>query len=120
MKKLFLIQTMTLFSIMSIISCKKEHPINVTSTIQNQIVTVKNDLLIFSSTEAYRSLVDNSSADQMNAIMDEIKTMDNFTSFFEYYSIKNPSILSDSASINNEFLQTILNKDAAVQIGDYI
>jgi hypothetical protein len=120
MKQTLSISAMALLTGMFIFSCQKEQPINVVSQNSNSVVTVKNNLLVFNTTDDYRNLVDNSSPEQMLKFTNEIKGMKNFTHYSEHSSSKNPSVLSDSTSMNDDFLQTILNKDAAVQIGNYI
>ena len=107
----------------TIYSCKKETQTQLQqppSASSGFNVSVKNNLLVFKTTEDYRNVVDNSSPEQMVKFMSEVKAMTNFTSYDKQYFSKNPSLLSDSTLINSDFLKTILNKDAAVQIGNYI
>ena len=107
---------------MLIYSCQKEQPIDVVSPDSNSGVTVRNNLLVFKTSDDYCNLVDNASSEQMFNFVNEVKSMKNFTSYYENAILfsKVPSVLSDSNFINDEFLQTILNKDGAVQIGNYI
>ena len=107
----------------TIYSCKKETQTQLQqppSASSGFNVSVKNNLLVFKTTEDYRNVVDNSSPEQMVKFMSEVKAMTNFTSYDKQYFSKNPSVLVDSTLINSDFLKTILNKDAAVQIGNYI
>ena len=107
----------------TIYSCKKETQTQLQqppSAASDFNVSVKNNLLVFKTTEDYRNVVDNSSPEQMVKFMSEVKAMTNFTSYDKQYFSKNPSVLVDSTLINSDFLKTILNKDAAVQIGNYI
>ena len=104
----------------SLYSCKKEEIPQQQNPATVLNVSVKNDLLVFKTTDDYREIVDNSSQEEKIKFTENVKSMNAFSSYYEYYSAKNPSVLSDASAIEVDFLQTILNKDAAVQIGDYI
>jgi hypothetical protein len=117
MKKIiFSVLILAVIGTVTIYSCKKEtsmqlQPQNISD---NFNVTAKNGLLIFKTTDDYRNVVDNSSPEQMLKFVNEVKGMKNFTPYSE-------SMRSDATNKDlPPFLQAILNKDAAVQIGNYI
>jgi hypothetical protein len=83
-------------------------------------VSVKNELLVFKTTDDYRRVADNLSSAQMIKFVNDVKNMDYFLSYYEYFSNNKQALLSDGLIIDPDFLQTVLNKDAAVQIGKYI
>ena len=101
-------------------SCKKEETPLQQNPANTFNVSVKKDLLVFKTTDDYREIVDNSSQEEMIKFTENVKSMNDFSSYHEYFSAKNPTLLSEPSVIHNDFLQTILNKDAAVQIGNYI
>lgn len=114
-----LLPAICLMAMMFLFSCRKQ-PAGAPPAEVGSELSVKNNRLVFSSTASYRGIVDNTPQEYMEAFMVRVKGMTNFTSYHEYLSSKGTAETHGIAGIGNEFLETILNKDAAVQIGNYI
>jgi len=111
-------------------SCKKDGRLNPSPNItENSVkenthlvetkITAENNLLSFASKDDYAKTINNQSVDNGIALEQQIRKLQ-FTSLEtqEMYSGKRTS--TSDEDIDDDFLKSILNKDNAVIIGEYI
>ena len=101
---------------MLLYSCQKEPQTGNPANTQNEYqVSASNNLLAFKTVEDYKAIADNPSAEAKAKFTDHVSRMNDFTPMSKLTDMR-----GDYEDIESDFLKGILNKDAAVQIGDYI
>lgn len=104
---------------MLLYSCQKEQQTGNPANTQNEYkVSASNNLLAFKTVEDYKAIADNPSAEAKIKFTNYASNMNGFTPMSKLTATETRG--TDHEDIESDFLKGILNKDAAVQIGDYI